>query len=181
RPDRQGKLRAFAGPKRTRPGYTADPVGTVMARPRRSFRRLGRLVAVGSAFALLAASCKSGGGANTGNPGGPAAVKNPAPAATGSLHTEGTKIVGPRGRTLRLLGVNLQGLQFSNDQGSDQPDACNRAWHLPQQNGQTLQSYGFNTIRLPISWANIEPQPPTRSSAGSGTHHRDEDYLRADG
>ena len=148
-------------------------------RQKHSIGSLGRWVAVVSAFALLAATCKSGGGADNGNPGGPRAVRSPAPRATGSLRTDGTRIVGPHGKALRLLGVNLQGLQFSNDQGSDRRDACNRAWHLPQQNGQTLRSYGFNTIRLPISWANIEPQPPTEGSGGSPTHHWNEDYLGA--
>jgi hypothetical protein len=41
-----------------------------------------------------------------------------------------------------------------------------------------IDSSGFNSIRLPIAWANLEPEPPTLRGRAV-EHHWNEDYLRA--
>jgi aryl-phospho-beta-D-glucosidase BglC (GH1 family) len=89
-------------------------------------------------------------------------------------------MIGPDGRTIRFLGVNLQGLQISNDEGSDRPDACDREWRLPPADAaENIAGWGFNAVRLTIAWANLEPRPPTRNDDGSLAHHWGGEYLEA--
>ena len=70
-----------------------------------------------------------------------------APSGSGFLSTRGTSIVDSTGQAVQLRGVNYPGYE-------DTP---------PQGHSQSTYSYlaqlGFNVVRLPISWANLEPQP----------------------
>jgi aryl-phospho-beta-D-glucosidase BglC (GH1 family) len=70
-----------------------------------------------------------------------------APSGQGFLSTRGTSIVDSTGQVVQLRGANYPGYQ-------DTP---------PQGHSQSAYSYlaqlGFNVVRLPISWANLEPQP----------------------
>jgi cellulase (glycosyl hydrolase family 5) len=102
------------------------------------------------------------------------------PKVLGPLRTEGTRIIGPDGQMIRFLGVNLQGMQISNDNGSDQPDGCDRGWRVPPPDAaENIAGWGFNAVRLTIAWANLEPRPPTRNDDGSVSHHWGEEYLEA--
>ena len=123
---------------------------------------------------VLGAACSQGGGADSLTP--------PTPAATvgGRLHTQGTQLIGPDGKPIRLIGVNLQGLQFTNDEGSNQQDECGRAWRLPPEGAaKNIRDWGFNHVRLTYAWGNVEPTPPTKNADGTYTHHWNEEYLKA--
>lgn len=69
----------------------------------------------------------------------------------GFLSTQGTSIVNSYGRAVILRGVNYPGYEVN-------------FWsHEPQLHSQytyyNFRQLGFNVVRLPISWANLEPQP----------------------
>ncbi len=151
----------------------------------RSHRWPSGLLAVASALALLAAACSGSTAPPQGPSGGPLdfgslpAASSPAPTIASPLHTDGTNLVGPNGKTIRFLGINVQGFQFSNDQGSSNPDDCGRTWHQPGVSAEQLAHLGFNAVRLPIAWANIEPDPPQKGSDGSVVHQWGDDYLNA--
>jgi endoglycosylceramidase len=63
------------------------------------------------------------------------------------LSTNGTSIVDSAGRIVMLRGVNYPGY------GRDHPELHNSAAYKTLSTG-----FGFNVVRLPISWANLEPQ-----------------------
>src|SRR6266508_4980464 len=114
----------------------------------RSHRWRSGLLAVASALALLAAACSGSSGPPQGSSGGrldfgslPAAP-SPAPTIGSPLRTDGTNLVGPNGKTVRFLGINVQGFQFSNDQGSSKPDQCGRTWHQPGVTAEQLAHLG---------------------------------------
>src|SRR6185437_4068751 len=67
----------------------------------------------------------------------------------------------------------------SNDQGSQQPDDCNHQWRVPPKDAaKNIASWGFNTVRLNLGWANLEPTAPTQSVGGL-VHHWAMDYVQA--
>jgi endoglycosylceramidase len=73
------------------------------------------------------------------------------PTGQGFLSTRGTSIVNSSGRTVILRGVNYPGYEEN-------------FWsHDPQLHNQyaysNFRQLGFNVVRLPISWANLEPLP----------------------
>jgi len=69
------------------------------------------------------------------------------PTGQGFLSTRGTSIVDSTGQVVQLRGVNYPGYE-------DTPSSL----HL-QGAYLFLARLGFNVVRLPISWANMEPQP----------------------
>lgn len=71
----------------------------------------------------------------------------------GFLSTRGTLIVDSTGEAVVLRGVNYPGYEH------DHPDLHNSAAY------SALAGNEFNVARLPISWANLEPQPGAFSSA----------------
>ena len=75
----------------------------------------------------------------------PAIYATPTP---GFLSTRGTSIVDSAGQAVILRGVNYPGY------GLDYPMLHNSAAYRTLYEG-----FGFNVVRLPISWANLEPQP----------------------
>lgn len=66
------------------------------------------------------------------------------------LSTRGTSIVDSAGQTVILRGVNYPGYEH------DHPVTHNSAAYTTLALG-----FEFNVVRLPISWANLEPQPGT--------------------
>jgi hypothetical protein len=63
-----------------------------------------------------------------------------------------------------------QGLISTGCKGWVEPDA--RAL-------DNIAAWGFNSVRLAVSWANLEPSPPVTGPSGLPQHHYDETYLRA--
>jgi Cellulase (glycosyl hydrolase family 5) len=106
----------------------------------------------------------------------------------GPLHTDRGVIRDANNREIRLVGVNSSGLEW----GAGHPwttggcEDMRGGRHLgcySVENGrgdeewQRIDRWGFNSVRLPIAWANLEPTPPT-SRGGRLEHHWNEEYLR---
>jgi hypothetical protein len=103
-----------------------------------------------------------------------------APQITGWLTTSRERIVDAAGRPVRLLGVDEPGL--IGGQGGDRahPDACGEGWLLPAQSEyRAIAREGFNSVRLGLSWANLEPTRPRVDAAGSIVHRWNRPYLDA--
>lgn len=64
------------------------------------------------------------------------------------LSVNGTQIVDLDGNIVVLRGVNLSGYETFPPE-----------WFHNESDFKTIASWGFNVIRLPISWDNIEPIP----------------------
>jgi len=65
------------------------------------------------------------------------------------LHTEDKSIVDSYGNVVILRGANFMGYEFG-------------AWGRHEENDYSrMATWGFNVVRLPISWHYIEPQPGT--------------------
>jgi Cellulase (glycosyl hydrolase family 5) len=115
--------------------------------------------------------------------------KNPSPPArpvsatridvariTGWLHTEGTRIVDQRGRTVRLAGVDVSGMGhgWGSRTAGDGRHGC-ASWKPPRASEFTnIRRWGFNVVRLSFSWANLQPSRPRGHARGFNTP-----YVRA--
>ena len=98
--------------------------------------------------------------------------------ATGRVHVEGTTIVNADGTAMLWHSMNVAGL--AGGDGSNAPDACGKTWVAsPTSDAADVAAQGFNTIRLAISWANIEPAAPTLSPKGKLVHAWNDTYLAA--
>jgi hypothetical protein len=96
------------------------------------------------------------------------------------LHAQGTAIVDQSGRVVQLTGVSVQGMESANAEGSSTPETCNNGWKpLSAAQVEQIAGYGFNSVRLPIAWGNLEPTAPTTNADGSLTHHWNSAYVAA--
>ncbi len=94
-----------------------------------------------------------------------------APRISSYLHTNGTKISDEKGNEILLQGVNDQRMIGGNGK-------LPQCYTLPTQTQyNNIQSWGFNFVRVAITWANIEPDPPVKNHDGSYTHTWNETYL----
>src|SRR6478735_3386034 len=99
------------------------------------------------------------------------------PAINLPLHTTGTDsvIYDAANRPVRLIGFNWSGTeQGGRNDYAKVPDACGSVWRTPSDgiNGvyfdnmyQVVRDWGYNVIRLPISWNNLEPVAPVWSAS----------------
>jgi len=122
-------------------------------------RGLAGVVAV-AALAATAVSCTRS--APPPNP----VVDIHAPRIHGPLHTDGTRIVDATGATVRFLGVDIGGL----GKGAGLPGLQGKAatgcpgWQAPPASAyRDIPAWGFNTVRVSLSWANLQPQAPAMS------------------
>jgi endoglycosylceramidase len=104
-----------------------------------------------------------------------------APRITGWLTTDGTRIVDQRGRTVRLLSINVKGMnQGSGTALADLPAGtlgC-LGWSAPPDSEfRNIQAWGFNSVRLTVSWSNLEPVAPTLGVNGDLEHHYNQPYV----
>lgn len=105
-----------------------------------------------------------------GTPPGPSAER-----IRGPLHTEGERLVDSSGATVRLLGVDEPGMIAGTGAPSSEPDSCGNGWHAPAaDDAKDMRAMGFNSVRLGVSWANLEPQAPV-----GGRHIWNQAYLVA--
>ena len=106
-----------------------------------------------------------------------------APLVSGWLHTNpgDTSIYDSDGDVVRLVGLNAMGLEYGT--GTSAPDACKFGWGGEDAGGfstnefDIIASWGFNFVRLPVSWENLEPTAPTLLSDGAWVHHWNSAYL----
>jgi cellulase (glycosyl hydrolase family 5) len=93
----------------------------------------------------------------------------------GWLHTCGTKIVDSHRHVVRPVSVSIW--EMSKDSGRH-PGVCGH-WALPPSgSAANLGRWGFNSVLLYISWANVESRRPT-TRGGHLVHHYNWRYLRA--
>jgi hypothetical protein len=112
-----------------------------------------------------------------------------APHFVGRLHTRGAGVFDDAERPIRLMGVNVSGMEYGagrpwTPQGCEDLKHGRRLGCYSAENGppeaefERLERWGFNVARLPISWSNLEPDPPTREKS-SVRHHYNDSYLGA--
>ncbi|MGH9206595.1 MAG: cellulase family glycosylhydrolase, partial [Acidimicrobiales bacterium] len=99
----------------------------------------------------------------------------------GYLTANGTRIVDSSGNVVQLQGYNVTGMESTNPQGSDsRGGTCNAGWRpLTTAEVGQIAAYGFNSVRLPISWGNLEPTAPTSDGTGALTHRWNTAYVAA--
>lgn len=87
----------------------------------------------------------------------------------GPLRTEGSRILDRDGEPVRFLGVGVPGMNRTVN-----------GWFEPTpETYDEVAGWGFNSVRVTITWANLEPFPPVRNTDGSVTHRWDQAYLAA--
>jgi len=147
-----------------------------------------RLVLAGVAIALVAAACTGGGPKPRGRspqttepgPGPSIAPGAEAPRIVGWLHTKGMQLLDSRDDTVRLLGVHYHNMAPGTGAPSSQFKKNCFGWTAPDQTVvDDIASWGFNSVRMAISWANLEPSPPTAGPNGSLVHTYNQPYLAA--
>lgn len=104
----------------------------------------------------------------------------PLPVAAGvtvdgaTLHTTGldSRIYDAANRPVRLVGFNWPGTAAGGRRDMlDTVDTCGKTWRTPADSVgglsfnyddfyQRIKGWGYNTIRLPVSWQNLEPVAP---------------------
>ena len=126
------------------------------------------VAAVGVALLILHSG---GGGSRTST-----ARLPPAKRILGPLHTDGKRLVGSNG-PVRLLGLDEPGLvSGSGNNRLTDPDACGDGYlPVPDTEFDDFKRLGFNSVRLGVSWANMEPDAPT----ASGEPAWNLEYLKA--
>src|SRR5438046_10706210 len=108
-----------------------------------------RTLAVSLLVALLLPACTS----HHANP----VVQLHAPRIHGPLTTEGTRIVDANGQTVRFLGIDLGGMGKGDGLPGDaatQKTGCPGWQEPPAVAYRNIDAWGFNTVRVSLSWAN---------------------------
>ena len=105
------------------------------------------------------------------------------PVLAGPLHTTGTDsvIYDAANRPVRLLGFNWSGTeQGGRNDMLKTTDACGHVWQTPADGiggrpfdnmYQVLRDWGYNVIRVPISWNDLEPVAPVWSDSLGRYNH----------
>jgi len=127
----------------------------------------------------------------------PAAASRGAQAAAagrldGTLHTSGTdtRIYTATNQPVRLLGFNWPGTPTGGRTDAlKAKDDCGNVWRTPADRlpgltfnydnvYQVVHDWGYNTIRIPVSWNNLEPVAPVWNAAtGQDVHSWSAAYL----
>jgi aryl-phospho-beta-D-glucosidase BglC (GH1 family) len=96
---------------------------------------------------------------------------------TGRLHTRGGLILDQRGRSVRFLGLGL--VQLAPGSGEPSKVQCMGWQDSPEALYDNVKKWGFNSVRLAISWANVEPDRPIWLTPELNHHFWNWDYLAA--
>jgi aryl-phospho-beta-D-glucosidase BglC (GH1 family) len=97
---------------------------------------------------------------------------------TGWLHVVGTSLADERGNAVRLISILVPGM----NRGDGRPGRVGRCpgWQVPPTAAYAdIPRFGFNSVRLGIAWANLEPTPPTEGADGRPVHHYNQPYIQA--
>lgn len=86
----------------------------------------------------------------------------------------GTRILDADGR-VRLISMSITNLGEGDGQQGTSADGCGSWYPVQDFTAGDVRIWGFNSVRLNISWANLEPDPPNED----GTHNWNEEYLAA--
>jgi hypothetical protein len=96
-------------------------------------------------------------------------------AITGRVHACGTALVDGAGHRVRLLSYEV--LNLYGGEGDLAP-TCGHWSPIPDDVAQHVRAWGMNSVEVLISWANLEPSPPTVVD-GHLVHHWNAPYLAA--
>lgn len=92
---------------------------------------------------------------------------------TTRLHTCGRTIRNFEGRRVRLLGLEINA--YGNGAGEDAdhvfPPGCDTWTNPPAFADEDIRKWGFNSVVLMVSWANLEARAPRVNAAGKVTKH----------
>lgn len=143
----------------------------ISARPQQPGRRRWPRACTASAAALgvLTAACAG--------PEPPPSPGKPVLPIRGYVRTSGTELVDESGARVVLQGANDG--RLSAGAGNQPIGPCRQVWQpIPQSEMDNFADWGFNSVRLGISWANLEPEPPT-VEGGETRHVYNREYLEA--
>jgi cellulase (glycosyl hydrolase family 5) len=149
----------------------------------------GRLLRSVAALAFVAAACTGRQSTPVATP-PPIAAPSPTPPPLGKpvhdingyLHTDGTQLVDERNHPVRLFTIQINGMQKGSgtpDTGSQPFRGCLGYKTLGSEAVGLSSSWGFNSIRLQITWANLEATQPTKGKDGKLEHHYNQAYVKA--
>lgn len=120
---------------------------------------------VGLGICVMAAGCISADG--------PVSIERQ---ILGWLSVRDGLLVDGAGSAIRLVGVNSRGMAC----GTGVRGGGGAGWSEPSPaTFDNVAEWGFNSVRLSISWANLEPTPPTKGPNGQVVHHWNGPYLEA--
>jgi hypothetical protein len=113
-------------------------------------------------------------------PGVPASSPGRAVRIEGWLHTSCTRLVDARGTAVRLLSINVGGMGPGTGAPTQHGPGHRSGWRIPDKvEYENIAAWGFNSVRLTISWSNLEPAPPVKRAGGTLIHHFNMPYVRA--
>ena len=96
--------------------------------------------------------------------------------------TGGGQILDRNGHPVRLNSINISSMGPGVGLPGPRGQAATGCWGWKAPDEQTfrnVRAWGFNAVRLSVSWANLEPQAPTRGPGGAVQHHYNAQYLSA--
>lgn len=102
-----------------------------------------------------------------------------APMISGWLHTAlgSTHVYDSAGNAIPLMGVNVDGLDYGVGNPGTSPDSCDKGWSIPTSSFANVATWGFNFVRLPITWENLVPTAPTKAPNGTWVYNWNSAYL----
>jgi endoglucanase len=103
-----------------------------------------------------------------------------APRIRGWLHTNGQAVVDSSGRSVRFLGVGILELAPGSGRSAKQMGGTCLGWSEPTTEVyNNIHRWGFNVVRLAVTWANLEPKRPATTANGQKHHYWNSAYLAA--
>jgi hypothetical protein len=94
----------------------------------------------------------------------------------GYVHTCGQRLIDAGSHEVRLLSLEETAMGWGS--GTHDTDVCGRWQAVGWKVTTEIRHWGLNSVELFISWANLEPRPPTIEH-GKLVHHWNITYLRA--
>jgi hypothetical protein len=140
----------------------------LMVMRRRSRARGFSLIGVCGTLCLLVGACSS----NLPQP-----LPTPSPRIIGPVHTEGTELIDRAGRPVRIFGIDVTGLGRGEGAPGVTSAGCPGYAAPGQIEINNIVKFGFNAVRIPITWSNLEPQAPATQPDGTVVHTYNQQYL----
>jgi hypothetical protein len=89
------------------------------------------------------------------------------------------QLIDSTGRSVRFVGVNVRDLAPGSGEPAQGGKGCT-GWGVPEKAVYAnVDAWGFNSVRLLISWANLEPTPPTLKPDGTLAHTYNAPFLES--
>jgi hypothetical protein len=102
----------------------------------------------------------------------------------GPLRPSGMGLLDRKNRKVRILGINSSGMEYGEGNEWNDKDVSpdHYFWATPEEQGlpevyDFVAKSGFNSVRLNISWFNLERYKPTKDAGGKVIHNWNAKYL----